>query len=197
MALWHWTLARNRSDAVLALIMAVGCIALKPEGIFWALTLIPPVIVAVNRRLGLWVVGLLGGAALIYVLFGPAEVTVFGYVLRTRFRNVSQPLFEHLLLMDNWHLLWYATIVMVVTNYRTLLAPELAPMSVTMLGAFAFVFVVFFYSSAAAGVYEESLVNRLPLHLVPAFYLVLLWYKRPRLTAADDARASPPQPIGP
>jgi hypothetical protein len=187
MALWHWTLARNRADAVLAVLMAVGCIAIKTEGIFWALTLIPPVIVAVNRRLGLWVVGLLGGAAVLYLFFGPAEIIIFGYRLRTRFANVSQPVFEHLLLMDNWHLLWYATIATVVANYRKLLAAELAPMSVTMLGAFAFVFVVFFYSSAAGGVDEESLVNRLPLHLVPAlaFYLVLLWRTRPRLTAAS------------
>jgi hypothetical protein len=192
MALWHWTLARDRADAVLALLMAVGCIAVKMEGIFWALTLIPPVIVAINRRLGLSVLGLLGGAAVLYLFFGPAEVVIFGYRLGTRFANVLQPLFEHLLLMDNWHLLWYATIVTVVANYRKLLAAELAPMSLTMLGAFAFVFVVFFYSSAAGGVEEESLVNRLPLHLVPAlaFYLVLLWHTRPRLSAASEARAS-------
>lgn len=198
-ALWQWTLARNRADAILALIMAAACISLKTEGILWALTLIPPVIVAVNRRVGLWVVGLLGGAALLYVLFGPAEVTVFGYVLRTHFTNVSQPLLEHLFLMDNWHLLWYAAVVMLAANYRTLLAAELAPMTVTMLGAFAIVFVVFFYSSAAGGVDNESLVNRLPLHLVPAlvFYLVLLWHKGPRLIATDAGGASPPVPIRP
>jgi hypothetical protein len=99
--------------------------------------------------------------------------------------------------MDNWHLLWYATIVMLAANYRTLLAPEMAPMTVTMLGAFALVFVVFFYSSAAGGVDNESLVNRLPLHLVPAlvFYLVLLWHKRPRLIATVAGGASPPAPI--
>lgn len=195
MALWHWTLARNRADAVLALIMAAGCIVTKTEGILWTLTLIPPVIVAVNRRVGLWVVGLLGGAAVLYVLFGPAEIAILGYVLRTRFANVSQPLFEHLLLMDNWHLLWYATIVTVVANGRTILSAKLAPMSVTMLGAFTFVFVVFFYSSAAGGVDEESLVNRLPLHLVPAlvFYLVLVWRTRPQSTAAGAAEASPQQ----
>src|SRR5208282_601264 len=77
MALWHWTLARDRSDSILALIMAAGCISLKTEGILWVLTLIPPVIVAVSRRVGFWVVGLLGCAALLYVLFGPAAVTIF------------------------------------------------------------------------------------------------------------------------
>jgi len=199
MALWQWTLAGNRSDAFLALIMALGCISLKTEGILWALTLVPAAIVAVNRRAGFWVVGLLGGAAVLYVLFGPAEVEVFGYAVRTRFSNVSQPLFEHLFLMDNWHLLWYLTIGMVVANYRLLLTTALAPMSITMLSAFAFAFVVFFYSSAAGGVGDETLVNRLPLHLVPAlaFFLVLLWRQRSRQTAPDAAGLSPPQPVGP
>jgi len=198
MALWHWARARNRADAALALIMAFACIALKMEGIFWALTLVPAAIVAVNRRLGFWVMGLVAGAAVLYLFFGPPEIVIFGYRLRTRFANVSQPLLEHLLVMDNWHLLWYATVAMVVANYRRLLGARLAPMSVTMLGAFAFVFVVFFYSSAAGGVDEESLVNRLPLHLVPAlaFYLVLLWRTRQRSSAAGGARVSPQQ-IGP
>jgi hypothetical protein len=192
MALWQWTLTRQRADAVLAAIMAVGCIGLKTEGILWALTLVPPVIVAVNRRVGFWAIGLLGCTASLYLLFGPAEVFVFGYKLRTTFSNVSQPLLEHLFLMDNWHLLWYATVAMLAANYRNLLTAELAPMSVTMLGAFAFVFVVFFYSSAAGGVDDESLVNRLLLHLVPAqaFYLVLLWCKRPRRAPTDAGATS-------
>jgi hypothetical protein len=194
MALWQWTLTRQRADAVLALIMAVTCIGIKTEGVLWVLTLVPPVIVAVKRRVGFWAVGLLGCAALLYLLFGPALLVVFGYVLRTTFSNVSQPLFEHLFVMDNWHLLWYATLALLAANYRYLLTVEMAPMSVTMLGAFAFVFVVFFYSSAAGGVDDETLVSRLVLHLVPAlvFYLVLLWRKLPqRAASAADATASP------
>jgi predicted neutral ceramidase superfamily lipid hydrolase len=100
--------------------------------------------------------------------------------------------------MDNWHLLWYVAIVMVAANYRILLTPALAPMSITMLGALAFVFVVFFFTSAAGGVEDESLVNRLPLHLVPAlvFYLVLLWRARLRLTPPDTGNSTPPQTVG-
>jgi hypothetical protein len=52
MALWQWTRTRQRSDLVLAALMAAACPAIKIEGMFWALTLIPPVIVAVNRRIG-------------------------------------------------------------------------------------------------------------------------------------------------
>jgi hypothetical protein len=196
MALWQWTLTRQRNDAVLALIMAVACIGLKTEGIFWALTLVPAILVAVKRRVGFWAIGVLGCSALFYLLFGPAELVIFGYKLRTAFTNVSQPVLEHLFLMDNWHLLWYATVAMLAANYRYLLSAEMAPMSVTMLGAFAFVFVVFFFSSAGGGVDDESLVNRLLLHLVPAlaFYLVLLWRKRPRRAALAAGATSPPAP---
>ena len=65
-------------------------------------------------------------------------------------------------------------------------------MTVTMLGAFAFVFVVFFYSSAAFGVADETLVNRLPLHMVPAlaFYLVLLWRQEPARTSGVESAAT-------
>lgn len=196
MALWQWSLAPNRSDALLALTMAVVASSLKTEGILWVLTLLPPVLVSIHRRAGLAAVACIAGAALLYVFFGPPDLEIFAYILHTRFSNVSQPLLEHMFLMDNWHLLWYLAIAMVAVNYRILLSPALAPMSVTLLGGLAFVFVVFFFTSAAGGVEDESLVNRLPLHLVPAlaFYLVLVWRVRLRRVSPEAAdSASPPK----
>ena len=143
----------------------------------WVMTLLPAVLVAINRRLGLGAVVLLGAAMVGYLLYGPSELTVLGYMLRTEFTNVSLPLFEHFFEMDNWHLLWYLMLAVIALRWRALFSVAMAPMTVTMLGAFAFVLVVFFYSDAALGVADETLVNRLPLHLVPAlaFYLALLW----------------------
>lgn len=177
MALWQWVRTRARADAVLAALCALACSAIKKEGIVWVMTLLPPVLVAINRRLGLGAVLLLGVAMVGYLLYGPSELTVFGYMLRTEFTNVLLPLFEHFFEMDNWHLLWYLTLAVIALRWRALFSAAMAPMTVTMLGAFAFVLVVFFYSDAALGVANETLVNRLPLHLVPAmaFYLALLW----------------------
>jgi hypothetical protein len=182
MALWQWVRTRGRADALLAVLCALACIAFKKEGIVWALTLLPPVLVAINRRVGLGVVALLGVAMLAYLLLGPGEVRVLGYALRTEFTNVSRPMFEHFFEMDNWHLLWYLALVVIALRWRALFSIAVAPMTVTMLGAFAFVFVVFFYSSAAFGVADETLVNRLPLHMVPAlaFYLAFLWRQAPK-----------------
>jgi len=187
MALWQWVRTRARSDALLATLGALACVAVKKEGIVWALTLLPPVLVAINRRIGLAVVALLGAAALAYLLFGPAELRVLGYTLSTQFTNVSRPLFEHFFEMDNWHLFWYLVPLAIALRWRALFSVAMAPMTVTMLGAFGFVSVVFFYSNAALGVADETLVNRLPLHLVPAlaFYLALLWQQAPESVAAD------------
>jgi hypothetical protein len=189
MALWQWVRTRGRPDALLAVLCALACIAFKKEGVVWALTLLPPVLVAIDRRVGLGVVALLGVAMLAYLLLGPVELHVLGYTLRTEFSNVWRPLFEHFFEMDNWHLLWYLAPVLIALRWRELFSVSVAPMTVTMLGAFAFVFIVFFYSSAAFGVADETLVNRLPLHMVPAlaFYLAFLWRQASQRAAGGDS----------
>jgi uncharacterized membrane protein YqaE (UPF0057 family) len=189
MALWQWLRTRGRADALLAVLCALACIAFKKEGIVWALTLLPPVLVAINRRVGLGAVALLAALMLTYLLYGPGELHVLGYTLRTEFSNVWRPLFEHFFEMDNWHLLWYLALVVIALRWRALFSIAVAPMTVTVLGAFAFVFVVFFYSSAAFGVADETLVNRLPLHMVPAlaFYLAFLWRQAPQRASGDES----------
>jgi hypothetical protein len=193
MAFAHWTRTRERVDAVLALVCAIACIAIKKEGVLWALTLLPPALVAIDRRVGLRVVALLGAAMVMYLLFGPREIEVLGYTLHTQFSNVSRTLFEHLFEMDNWHLLWYLTLAVIALRWRVMLASAMAPMTILMLGGFGFVFVVFFYSSAAFGVIDETLVNRLPLHMVPAlaFYLAMLWHEGSGSAAGAQAAPAP------
>ncbi len=67
-------------------------------------------------------------------------------------------------------------------------------MTVTIAGGLGLVFVVFFMTSAAGGVDDESLVNRLPLHMVPAlvFYLALLVgdWSSPRASQAQAYAAA-------
>src|SRR5258708_2784837 len=122
---------------------------------------------------------------------------IMGYRVEARVANVISLVYEHVLVMDNWHLLWYATIAMIIFNGRRLLGQTLAPMTATMLAAAGFVLVVYFFSGAAGGGAEESLVNRFLLHTVPAlaFYLVLILRERERWApiaaiAAVPARAA-------
>jgi hypothetical protein len=181
-ALWQWVYSRQWFDMGLAIVMAIICASLKLEGIFWVLTLAFGGMVALNRRLGLAIAGLAAAASLLYLAFGPSELRIFSYTLHTRFVDVSLPVYEHLFFMDNWHLLWYAVVAVLVTNWRLLLSKSLAPMSVTMLAAAGFIIVVFFFSNASGGVDDETLTNRLLLHVVPAlvFYLALILRERAR-----------------
>ena len=182
MSLWHWVLTRQRQDAILALVMLMACTLFKREGVLWALTFAPAVVVTFNRRIGLVVTATIGAAAVGYLLFGPVQTNFMGYVLSARFENVTLPIYQHMFVMDNWHLLWYAAIAVIAFNWRRLLQTNIASATVTILAGVALVVVVFFYSSAAGGVDEESLLNRFLLQLVPAlsFYLALIASKRPQ-----------------
>src|SRR5258708_36683016 len=101
---------------------------------------------------------------------------IMGYRVEARVANVISLVYEHVLVMDNWHLLWYATIAMIIFNGRRLLGQTLAPMTATMLAAAGFVLVVYFFSGAAGGGAEEGLLNRviLPTVAAVAFFLSLL-----------------------
>ena len=176
MALWQWSITRCWRDGLVALVLAIVCASLKDEGVFWVLTLVPAIVVALNRRVGLGLVVAAGLTAALYLTFGPDELTIMHRVLRTHFVDVSRPLFEHMFVMDNWHLFWYAAVAVIAFNVRRLARLRLAPISVMMLAAFAFIFVVYFLSNASGGVLDDGLTNRLLLQVVPAalFYLALI-----------------------
>jgi phage shock protein PspC (stress-responsive transcriptional regulator) len=190
-SLWQWASHRQWQDLALALAMAVVCASLKTEGLLWVLTLLPALLVALHRRIGIGSVVAIGVTAALYLAFGPNEIRFMGYSLYTRLANVTLPVYEHLFFMDNWHLLWYAAIAVITINARLLFGRVLAPMTITILAAAGLVIVVFFFSSAAGGVAEESLLNRFLLHAVPAFafYLVLLLREIERWPAAGETPA--------
>ena len=187
-SLWQWTLHRQWQDALLALVITMLCAVLKNEGILWALTLVAAIIVTLHRRLGFAVFAAVAVAAILYLAFGPNELKIMGYVLYSKLENVTLPIYQHLFVMDNWHLLWYAAIALIAFNGRLLFGATLAPMTVTMLAATGLVIVVFYFSNAAGGVDEENLLNRFILHAVPAlaFYLVLILRERERLAPAGE-----------
>ncbi len=168
MATWRALQTHSRADIACAVIAGVACATIKVEGMLWLLTLLPGIAVALRRRFGLWLVAAIAGGAVLYLLVGPPRLQVLGYVVRTSFTNVSLPVLQHMFVMDNWHLFWYAAVAVVAVRARRLLDPALAPMTVTMLAGFGFIALVFFFSNAGAGVDDETLINRLLLHIVPA-----------------------------
>ena len=197
MSLWHWTRTRAWQDAALALLLAVLCALAKNEGVLWALTLAPAALVAVRHRLGLIACATLGVAVILYLAFGPNVVTFMGYRIDTRLAIVGPSVYEHLFVMDNWHLLWYSALAIIVGNARRLLGRELAPMTVTMIAGASFVLIVYFFSSAAAGIAEENLVNRFLLQIVPALAFYLIAILRDRELRAAERHSAPLAPAEP
>ncbi len=185
-ALWHWTASRQHTDAILALAMAVLCASLKREGPLWDLTLVPAVLAALDRRLALAAFSavLLGIAG--YVALGPESLAVADYFIFNRPRNVAPYVLEHFYVMDNWHLLWYAAAGTIAWKWRRLAAPDVAPATAAILAGVLFIAFVYSFTSAAIGVMEESLTNRLPFEMVPAlaFFLALLLAPPPAAPAS-------------
>jgi hypothetical protein len=176
MATWRWTLTRDAPMAWLAAIAAAFALYVKAEGVLWIATLVPAIVVALHRRAGFALAGAAVLAAGGYLAFGPDSLPLMGYALRTRPINVLPSLRDHLLVFDNWHLGWYAVAAIAAWRWRALLSPRIAPMTFTMLAGLALIVVVYFFTPAALGVANETLVNRMPLHFAPAaaFYALVL-----------------------
>ena len=187
---WQWTRSRQWQDAALAILAAALCAMVKKEGIVWMLTLVPAVLVAIHRRVGLALCAAAAGAGLAFLAFGPGEFAVLGYKVTSSAFAVWGPTLEHMFVMDNWHLAWYAAAAIVAWNAPRLLAEPLAPATATMAAAAAFVLLVYGFSNAAVGVAGENLVNRFLLQTVPAlaFYLLVILADRDA-PAAIDSRA--------
>lgn len=177
MAAWRWSVTREAPMAWLAAVVAAAGLAIKVEGVLWMATLVPGVVVALNRRAGLVLAGVALMAFAGWLAFGPDRLPMMGYALLSRPINVLPTLIDHVLVFDNWHLAAYALVAIVAWRWRILLAPRLAPMTMTMAAAVGLVVVVYFFTSAAVGVADETLVNRFLLHLAPAlaFYALLLY----------------------
>jgi hypothetical protein len=198
MATWRWSLTREPPMAWLALIATAACLPVKVEGVLWMATLVPGVVFAVNRRAGFALVGVAAAASVAYLALGPDSLVIMGYALRTRPVNVLGTLREHLFVLDNWHLAGYAFLAIVAWRWRVLLSLRVAPMTATMAAALGLVVVVYFFTSAALGVANETLVNRFLLHLAPAlaFYTLVVFVEgrarpgaQPSLQATNAAEA--------
>jgi hypothetical protein len=176
MATWRWARTRDRRMAVLAAMAATAAATIKVEGLIWLAALVPGVVTALNRRVGYALAIACAVAFAGYLMFGPEQFPLLGYVLLSRPVNVTGTLVDHVLVFDNWHLAGYVLVALIAWRRRALFAPALAPATITVAAMAGVVVVVFYFSSAAGGVLDETLVNRFLLHAAPtlAFYALLL-----------------------
>ena len=204
-----WNATRNVRDAALALLLLVACTQIKNPGVFWALTVIPGLVVALFPRRGLTLAGVTFGiAVLLLAVLAQTNVTVFLYRLHLDFDPGWRQLGESFFLLGNWNLLWYAVIGVAVLVRRQLFAPPLAPFTTVIIGGLLFLFLVFGFTNAREWVAQQTTVNRATLHLAPLItvYLVLAFqafaarwtetHSTPMPLAVATAAASDAAPVG-
>lgn len=179
MAFFHWSRRRGRWDAATAMLFAAGCALIKQPGLVWMLTFLPALIVVVSGRSGLIALALLAGAgvAALAWLGMSGGLTLFGYDIAVGYKSAWEPLLQNLLLLDNWHLLWYLVVPALALSMPHLLVPALRGMTVLVAGGFLFLFVAFFLTQAQVWAEDYTTLNRAILHIVPSllFYLMVLY----------------------
>lgn len=187
MSFIQWSRTREIRHGVLACLFALSCALIKTPGLMWMVTFVPALWVALMPRLGLLGVLLAGVTGAVMLKLGKATSMFPGYVLERDAHPVWEPLLRNLFVMDNWHLLWYLVVLIILMALPKLFNRGVRSATVLIFSGVGFLGVVFFYSNAWMWVQDYTTINRAVLHLAPAmlFYVVLLCHEMGWLKGAQ------------
>ena len=179
LAFHRWARGRDMRDGVIALLLALSCPLIKTQGVVWALTLIPGIVVVLLPRRGLKVVGWsLGTVAVALLVLARTEPTLRGVPLHLDYGPAWRTLLDAYLMLGNWHLLWYGATALAIVGARRLIRPPLAPLATVVAAALVFLVVALvFPSNVVAWSTDFAAINRITLHIAPLLtcLCVLLW----------------------
>jgi hypothetical protein len=188
LALSRWAATKGIRDAALAGVLALACPAIASSGLIWVFTLASGAIVALWPRRGLkalaWAYGVLG-IALLAIAGGTFSELAPHLDYVPSWRALEDAFF----LADNWHLLWYGAIVLAIVGGRKLLRQRLAPLTMTLLPAIAWLLAASMFSNAVARWFAEArLPARAALVVAPllVFAGILLWRELMARQAAPE-----------
>jgi len=190
MAAATWIRFRRKGDAAMAILLLAFLPFFKRPGIAWTFTFLPFLMFAVIRRplrpilRGSLVLAFVGAAALIVVHILGAHVAGLG--------DSFESLVANLFTWENWHLLWYLAIFLLLLYQRRRWSNELSVAGTTLgLGA-AFLAAVFWGTDLSASIADATTLNRAMLPLAPAtcFFLALLIQRDVLRLAGTTARLS-------
>ena len=189
LALFRWAATRGMRDAVIAVGLALACPAIASSGIVWMLTLASGAIVVLWPRRGpkalLWACGALALAALA-IAGGPFSDLIPHLDYVSPWRTLE----EAFLFADNWHLLWYGAIVLAIVGGRKLLRPRLAPVTMVVMAAIAWLLGATLFGGDVAPWFAEARVPaRAGLIVAPllVFAGILLWRELLARQAAPES----------
>ena len=196
MAAAAWVRFRRKGDAAMAILLLAFLPLFKRPGIVWALTFVPFLMFAVIRRplrpmlRGVLMLAFVGAAALIVVHMLGARTAALG--------DSFESLVANLFAWENWHLLWYLAIFLLLLYRRRRGSNELSVAGTTLgLGA-AFLAAVFWGTDLSASIANATTLNRALMPLAPAtcFFLALLIQRDVLRLAGTPASTRPARKIG-
>ena len=181
---------------------------IKLEGAVWLLIFSTVVLLGMLSRRSRWIVfASLVSLAAIGIALGGFLMPIFGLgwihlawgqviipalgELDLHWRPVGSAMLSGLLTLPNWHLLWYLAPLVIALRWRVLVQDRCArSIGALLAGCALFLFVLFFFTDAAAWAENYTSANRLVLHIVPAmFSLLALLLADVRLSGAGKSPA--------
>ena len=185
----RWLIFRERGQWLLGVGLALCLPVIKLEGAIWLLLFAAVVMLDLLPPRWRWRVA--GAVVLLCVLglaFGGFSLPMFGLgwvgiawgkvtipgvaVFELSWHAaVGRAMLASLFTLPNWHLLWYVFPCVVALRWRTLLGDHAARLlGLLVLLQLSFLFVLFFFTSAAAWAEDFTSANRLILQIVPAVF---------------------------
>jgi len=196
LAFHRWARRRDMRDGALALLLALSCPLIKTQGVVWALTFIPGMVVVLLPRRGLKLVAWsFGAAALALLVLARTAPTVRGVSLHLDYGPAWRTLVDVYLMLGNWHLLWYGAVALAIVGARRLVRPPLAPLTSVVAAALGFLVVALVFPGSVAGWSADfAAINRTTLQLAPLLtcLCVLLWAEL-SVPGGESASAVVPQ----
>lgn len=198
MAFLHWSRGGDHRQGLLALLCLLICVAIKKEGLIWALLFLPAYLATRLRLVWLLAVAAIAGGCcatlcalggigfdlpgLGSVWLGPDRILLpplgeFNF----SYHDVWEPVLRHAFLYSNWHLLPYLTMTaLFVAGWRVWQRPDLGWQRaglVWVLGGLAALYLLFFWTDAYLWAVQATSINRVMLHFIPTwvFWLMTVW----------------------
>jgi hypothetical protein len=195
----RWIVDGKRGQLALAAGLALCLPAIKLEGAVWLLTFGGVVALDLLPRRWRWpTLGAIAVVAIVAVIAGAfgtvgvswnrIEIPSLG-TFALAWHGVGGAMVASLFTLPNWHLFWYAVPVLFVLQRKRFGSDRAARMlGLLLLIDFAFLFVLFFLTTASAWAQDFTSANRLILQLVPSVLVLAATLLRP--LPREDAAVS-------
>ncbi|MEO5763770.1 MAG: hypothetical protein ABIR52_00520 [Casimicrobiaceae bacterium] len=195
LGLYRHAKSRAAGDVALALAFVAALPLVKSAGVVWVAAMLPGVAAALLPARGRKVAGILFGvAAILVVVLTRTTVPLGSSTLHLDFVPQWGTLAQRMLLLDNWHLLWYAAAVALVVGARAWRSSTLQPAVLIVAGGLAYAFVVFAFPIARAWFGEPASANRTLLVIAPLTAALVVLTARDWIARVGSVQAAAADP---